>query len=207
MLSAEERTREKEKQFCHECGEPILAGEDHAVMEVYDSPWGPPRMISVHEDNADNPWKTCESRLTDTGWAAFRYFDCDCCGRRICRQSRNNGWHSHVRVYHGREICLRCFREIQLHEGVSRESFEAGRVEGMYHADGDLTASGFELVPGFFGYEIRDEETLRAYCNTALGLIGQGHVIVNEFDLMKAGDLEGFVTMWRKRRKGLNYEA
>ena len=161
MLSAEKRTTGKQERCCHECGGPIREGEDHAVMEVYDSPWGPPVEIAVHADNADNPWDTCESRLTDTEWAGFRYFDCDCCGRRICRQSRSNGWHSHVRVYRGREICLRCFRGIQLWEGASRESFESGRIEGMYYANGDLTTSGFEPVSGFFGYEIKDEDALK----------------------------------------------
>ena len=206
MLSAEERTTGKQERCCHECGGPIREGEDHAVMEVYDSPWGPPVEIAVHADNADNPWDTCESRLTDTGWAGFRYFDCDCCGRRICRQSRSNGWHSHVRVYRGREICLRCFQGIQLWEGASRESFESGRVEGMYYANGDLTASGFEPVSGFFGYEIGDEDKLKTYCAAALKLIERGHVIVNEFDLMKAGDREGFVTMWRRGGEGLGLE-
>ena len=205
MLSAEERTREHEKLVCRECGEAILAGEEHTVMEVFDSPWGPPLEIAVHADNADNPRDTCESRLTDTGWADFRYFDCDCCGRRICRQSRDNGWHSHVRLYSGREICLGCFRAIQLWEGASRESFERGRVEGMYYANGDLTAYGYEPVREFFGYELEDEETLNCYCRAAIGLMDRGYAVVNEFDLMQIGDRQGHVTMWVRRKGGAGH--
>jgi hypothetical protein len=51
MLSAEERTREKEKRCCYEFRELILKGENHVTMQVYDSPWESPKEITVHVDN------------------------------------------------------------------------------------------------------------------------------------------------------------
>jgi len=195
-----------ERRYCYECGELILKGDDHITLKVYDTPWGPPKEITVHTDNADNSWETCESRLSDTGWRDFRYFECDCCRRRVCRENQNNGWHSYVRIFKGKEICLRCYIELQLWEGASRESFEGGRVEGTYYPNGDLTAYGFELVPEFFGYHLKDTEALKKYCFTALNLISQGYVIVNEYDLTAIDGQEGFVTMWRRRVEGQSHE-
>jgi|GEM_PF-1859434 len=51
MLSAEERTKEKEKRCCYELRELILRSEDHFTMQVYDSLWRSPKEITVHVDN------------------------------------------------------------------------------------------------------------------------------------------------------------
>lgn len=205
MLSAEERTREHEKLICRECGEAILAGEEHTVMEVFDSPWGPPARIAVHADKADNPWETCESRLTDTEWAESRYFDCDCCGRRVIRRCPDDIRVSYARELRGREICLRCFRIIQVIDGVPEDTFREGRVEGAYFPNGELTAYGYETVPGFFGYRLDTDGAARRYCGAALRLIERGYVIVNEYELMATDGSDGFVTMWR-RKEGRGHE-
>jgi hypothetical protein len=104
-----------------------------------------------------------------------------------------------VREYRGKEICLRCYEELQFREGSSRQSFEDGRIEGMFHDNGVLTAHGFKLVPEFYGYHISDAATVSNYCGTALRLMEDGYIVVNEYDLMDISSGEGNITMWVKK--------
>jgi predicted RNA-binding Zn-ribbon protein involved in translation (DUF1610 family) len=205
-MSAENEKRTKQiKCHCHECGEPIRRGEDFTTREVYDSPFDEQsKTIHLHVDNQlrEDYGISCEQALYDEHWADFRYFDCPMCQRTIIRQCPSNGWHSYVRDYEDDQICLSCFEQIQLKAGASKESFEDGRIEGMFFNSNDLTTHGFEPVPGFHGYYIRTNEDVQNYCGTALRLIGKGCVIANEHERMAIGGLEGYVTMWAKSGKG-----
>jgi len=194
---------------CYECGEVIRGNKDYTTLEVYDSPFDEKsKTIHLHMENGirEDYGISCAQALYDEQWADFRYFDCFICHRTIISRCPSNGWHSYVREYEDMEICLSCFEKIQFEDGASQESFEDGRIEGMFFNTGDFAEQGFECVSGFHGYFIRTSEDTMNYCGTALRLIEEGYIIVNEYNRMAIGGLEGYVTMWRKRKEAENRE-
>jgi hypothetical protein len=189
---------------CWQCGEPIEINAPYTKIELYDSPYDSSgHEEAFHVENGEQDYDSCYDRLTDTGWADFRYFDCEICHRMICRQSPRNGWHTQVRLINdgASEICLRCYEEDILENGIDQESFEEGKISGLFLNDADLAEKGFERVEGFHYVHIQSKSSARLYCEKALKLIEDGFIVATNYERMAIGGLEGYVSMWVKKTR------
>jgi len=195
---------------CWGCDEPIEINAPYTKIELYDSPFDKSgHEEAFHVENGEQDYDSCYGRLTDTGYGDFRYFDCEMCHRMICRQSPRNGWNVQYRILDdGEEICLRCYEEIILREGHDRESFEDGKISGMFLNDEDLRAAEFERVRGFECFHVQDKLDAKRYCIEAMRLIDERFIVVTNYERMAIGGIEGYVSMWTKDAglKGQNYE-
>ncbi len=200
----------KVKRYCYECGEAIKRNEEYTTLEVFDSPFDEQsKTIHLHVDNniSQHYIISCEEVLYDTNWADFRYFDCPLCQRTIIRQCPTNGWHSYVRDYDDEEICLGCYERIIIKEGIARERFEAGKLDGMFFNEQDLVKAGYEMVADMENFFVRTEHDVERYCSEALKYIDAGYLVVTEYEHMAIGGLEGYQTMWIKRKDSHNFES
>ena len=192
---------------CHECGRKKFKYQMYEV-EVYDSPWDEvPKTIYVCKEMPE-PFKkyygmtyreSCEELLTDTSWAAFRYFTCDACQRMVISQCPSNGWHSYMRIVNECEqICLKCYEEDLYENGIPRESFEQNKIAGMFFNRGDLQEHGYEPVEGYQGFFVRGTEDAKKFCAKAIELIASGHKVAVDYERMAIGGLEGYVNLYTK---------
>lgn len=196
--------RNKQIETCEECDEPGLK-EEMIEVELYDSPYDVNGRIAyfhreIPEKFADDSmfkyYESCFDLLTDTGWADFRYFYCEDCQRYVCRQSPSNGWHGQVRIINDcEEICLKCYREMILEEGVDREQIEAGQFPGLFHPNAEEA-----------GYECIDENiyiSTQVHIDRAreriLKLMDEGYKIVIGYKSMAIGGLEGTISIHIKK--------
>ncbi len=165
--------------------------------EVYDSPF-------------DNEGKTiyfcseeCQERNEDSYYGSFSYKMCDGCYRLVCERNPRNGWHEHFRYLddEGVQYCLRCYEEHLFEHGVSRESFEAGKINGMFFNRGNPEAAdaGYEEVDGFRYFFISNQASVERYCQKGMSLIDEGYKIITGYENMGIGGSEGSVTMLAKK--------
>lgn len=200
----------KVKRYCYECSKAIKRNEEYTTMEVFDSPFDEQsKTIHLHVNNhmSKNYRIPCDEVLYDEHWASFRYFDCPLCQRTITRQCPTNGWHSYVRDYEDEEICLSCYEQIIIKDGIARESFEAGKLDGMFFNEKDLINAGYNMVPEMENFFVRTEYDVERYCSVALEYIDEGYLVVTEYEHMAIGGLEGYQTMWIKRKESGNFRA
>jgi len=130
----------------------------------------------------------------------FRYFYCEFCDRSICEQNPANGWHVQVRYLDaGTPICLKCYEEHILKNGIDRESFEDGTIAGMFLETSELETAGYKPVPEFIDKHIQRESDAESYCKKALELIDAGYTIVTDYERMAIGGIEGYVTMYARK--------
>lgn len=64
----------------------------------------------------------------------------DSCDREICEQNPSNGWHIQYRDYDGDRLCLRCYKDLILENGIDREKLEDGKIPGMSFDRGNSAA-------------------------------------------------------------------
>jgi hypothetical protein len=196
----------KIKLHCYECGEVIKKNEEYITLEVYDSPFDETsKTIHLHIENniSDHYRISCEEALYDEQWADFRYLDCPICKRTIVRQCPTNGWHSYVRDYDDEEICLSCYEQIIIKDGIARERFEAGKLDGMFFNEQDLKDAGYAMVADMENFYVRTNGDVEKYCSEALKYIDDGYLVVTEYEHMAIGGLEGYQTMWIKHKDSL----
>jgi hypothetical protein len=112
-----------------------------------------------------------------------------------------------VREYEDEEICLSCYEKIILEEGIARERFEAGRLDGMFFNEQDLEDAGYVMVEDMENFYIRTECDVERYCREALKYIDDGYIVVTEYEHMAIGGLEGYQTMWAKKKGSLESKA
>ena len=199
-------SKKQERVTCEECGLEGARGNMYK-LELYDTPWeDKPRIAYVHKklparlkrDDYLKYMESCEELVEDTGWADFRYFTCQVCYRQVCRQNPANGWHSQVRVVGDEELCLKCYEEHILDNGVEREEFEEGHLPGMFF-------SGDNHEPLDAGYEcIMDNVFIgdpKPVIAKALELIDRGHKVVIGYESMGIGGSEGAVSLFAKSIK------
>ncbi|MEI8172713.1 MAG: hypothetical protein WCH07_04415 [Deltaproteobacteria bacterium] len=184
---------------CRECYEPMNLNDPFVKVTLFDSPFNKEgHEEAFHVENGENGYDSCYDRLTDTGWADFRYFECPGCLRMVCRQNPRNGWHVQIREIGDEDFCLRCYEEEVFEKGIDRESFEDGKISGMFLNDSDLTAAGFVEVDGFMNVHITSKQAADYYCKEALRLIDEGFKVVTNYERMGIGGIEGYVSMWIK---------
>lgn len=189
---------------CVECEYPIVEGIDRfASVELYDSPWQEkPDCGYIH---VDDDWESdCSSRLYDNGWGDFRYFDCCECDRTVIQQSPRNGWHSFVREhpqFEEERICLKCFEDSVLEHGVPIESYMDRKIKGSFFVDSELEEAGWEKVDDFYHRHIVTDDDVNKYCKMAIDLNEQGYMVLNNYESLAIGGLEGYVTLYKKKKE------
>ena len=197
----------KKLHECHECGEKFKPGEtikSGAVqkLKIYDNPWATePSTVKVHTHNDDGRHGSCLDKLTDTSWADFRYFYCFACGRLIISQCPYNGWRSYIHEEHGEEICVACYQQETLTNGMAKDVLESGRVPGDFFEDDEIANHGWALVQGYDNIRIAGSGQAKAFCDTALSFIAKGMKVLINYESMGIGGGEGYVSLYQRLRE------
>jgi hypothetical protein len=192
---------------CHECHDTKDVRAMYA-LEVYDHPSDAlPKTIHVckratwTKKNARYSWlESCEELLTDSSWADFRYFTCDLCNRMICEQAPENGWHSQVRYLGDGDVavCLTCYQEMLLRDGIEREVFERRQLPGMFFSSVELS-DWTRIVDD---KHIRSKADAKDACAIAIDYIDRGYKVLVDYERMAIGGLEGYVSLYAKQKDG-----
>lgn len=200
----------KGKRVCEECNRTEPKG-GMTQIDIYDLPWhDKPRKAyfckQAPEGLAhDHGIKSCAEMLYNHGNGDFGYFECCECHRTICEQHPGNGWHVQYRTLDGddynpgeEKICLRCYEKKILEEGLPRQGFAAGHLEGMFFNRGnpELAEAGYrqELDNVFVSGTAKAHEI----CKQALDLIDTGNQVVIGYESMGIGGSEGYISMFSK---------
>jgi hypothetical protein len=130
----------------------------------------------------------------------FSYFFCDPCAREVCRQNPSNGWMVQYRLVDDEQICLSCYQDMILEDGVEREKLESGEIPGMFFSYGnpEPKLAGYEEVPGFSDYFVNDSRSVDRFTKKALELMDEGYNVVVGYERMAYGGGEGYVTLMVK---------
>jgi len=176
----------------------MLCGEKPAIRSqtryAYETPWDdePVAKYFCSDDCGD-------TYMYEEPWA---YFMCHSCDREICEQNPWNGWHIQYRMVDGEQICLKCYRERLLDEGLEfeRERLEDGEIPGMFFSYGNLEAkgAGYEGVPGFTDYHVDSQQRADAFRKKALELLDGGRKVIIGYERLAIGGGEGYVTLMAK---------
>ena len=187
---------------CDECNEPVRKGSKVCTeVEVYDRPFDDDtRTLILHFDPTYENYEVCSERIYDTSWSSFRYFNCEGCSRIVCEQNPSNGWHSQYRIVNEcYQVCLRCYEENLLANGVDRESIENGELGGMFFSYGnpEPQAEGYEPLGDRFVGRDSQAEAVRI---EILNLIDTGYQVVIGYESMAIGGVEGTISLHSKRK-------
>ena len=184
------------EEICDWCHEPFKNGDYRTIIEVYNSPWDVPVDMKVHVK--DDYKEDCSSLIFDSGYHDFSYFTCAECERNVIVRCPSNGWHTYYRLNDFDEmVCLKCYEENILKNGISREKFETNAISGMFFNDGELEEKGYSQHITRF---INSKSSAKDFCKEAIKKIDEGFLVVVEYDRMGIGGSEGTVTMWIKQK-------
>lgn len=197
---------------CAECGAFGRPGRRMIAFEVYDTPWETePRTRYACRTAGDFGLglgkRVCADLLTDTGWADFRYFECDGCGRMICEQNPHNGWHVQFRMIGADrdQVCLRCYQRRILAMGIDWTATTT--LPGMFFSGDNREPldAGFEEIEEsvFVGSQSAVDEVI-AKCRD---LQRDGHDAILGYERMGIGGGEGCVTIFARARRPANLYA
>lgn len=192
---------------CHECGTRRLKSNMYK-LELYNTPFDDtPYTAYVCKETPQTVKKglgrswmeSCEELLTDTSWADFRFFECADCRRTICEQNPRNGWHTQSRWIEDEQICLRCYEQHLLENGVSLESLENGTLPGMFLNDNELRDAGFVLM--LDNYKVSGKKNAEIVCNRGIQWIKEGKIVIVNYERMSIIGDEGYISLWTKTKK------
>lgn len=188
-----------EKGTCHECGEAFTEQDAFVELEIFDNPFEKiPSIVRVHSDNDEDGYGTCLDKLEDTSWADFRYFTCAACGRMIIRQCPDNGWRSYVKIVDDEEICVACYQDNVLQNGVDVEKLREGRIPGDFFGRDDILEHGWSPVEEYQGYFIRGDSRKKEFCGAAIALADAGKKVMIDYDNLAIDGSEGYVSLYSK---------
>jgi hypothetical protein len=161
---------------------------------VYDTPW-----------DIEGEYKYfCSEECQDAylHWPDYAYFICDVCEREICEQNPSNGYMTQYRMYNSdyEKICLRCYEEDVLLNGIDREKFETGSIPGMFFSgdNHELVDAGY-IEEGVYGIDgLRDAKRL---CDKALALIDKNNLVVVGYERLSIMGDQGTISLWYKPGK------
>ena len=115
----------------------------------------------------------------------------------VCEQNPSNGWHVQYRIENECEqVCLKCYQDEILENGISRESVENGELSGMF-LDRDCL-DGWDKVLDYI--RITDSETKQEVLDDILAWMDDDYKVVIDYDRMAIGGLEGYISVYRKKR-------
>jgi hypothetical protein len=196
----------QEKVRCDECDEEGAIGNMYKV-ELWDRPFDEsPRIAYFHKKipaklKGESPYKwheSCDELIYERG--DFNYFVCTGCERIVCEQNPSNGWQVQYRTIGGKQFCLKCYREEILENGVGREGFEEGHLEGMFFNSGnpEPLEAGYVVDERVHNKRVVDGKEV---CKIALDYIDNGQKVIIGYESMAIGGLEGYVTLFHKEAK------
>lgn len=180
-------------ELCMLCGKkPALKSQ---TRHAYETPWdAEPAIKYFCSDDCGDTY------MYEEPWA---YFWCNGCDREISEQHPQNGWHIQYRTVDDEQICLKCYRERLLDEGLEfeREKLEDGQLPGMFFSYGNLEAkeAGYEEVPGFTDYHVNSGERAETFRKKALELMDEGKKVIIGYERLGIGGGEGYVTLMAKK--------
>jgi endogenous inhibitor of DNA gyrase (YacG/DUF329 family) len=159
---------------------------------VYETPWD--------GEETEKPFCSEECAEIYLYEGDFSYFWCEPCGREIREQHPQNGWHIQHRAYHHEQVCLRCYQDLILENGVERQKLEAGKIPGMFFSYGNSEPkeTGYKEVSGFTNYFVNTQERIDEFTKKALELMNAGKKVVIGYEQMAYGGSEGYVTLMMK---------
>ena len=202
-------TKIQERVKCDECNEEGAIGSMYKV-ELYDHPFDTvPRIAHFHKKipakfKNDSNYKyneSCYDLLFQHG--DFNYFTCIGCERIVCEQNPSNGWHIQYRTVGGELMCLRCYEQMILDDGVGREGFEEGHLEGMFFSgdNHEPLDAGYIIDERVNNKRVGGNETAKEICVMALAYIDAGEKVIIGYESMAIGGIEGYVTLFHKEGK------
>jgi hypothetical protein len=175
--------------------------------EYYDHPFDDePSIVYFHKrvpakfkgDESFKHGETCEDLVTHGG--DFSYFLCERCNRMVCQQNPSNGWHVQYREVWGEQMCLKCYEKMILEEGIGREGFEEGHLEGMFFNNGnpEPLEAGYIVDERVNNTKVAGGAKVKEICAIALAHIDAGHKVVIGYESMAIGGIEGYITLFYK---------
>ena len=131
------------------------------------------------------------------------YFMCGKCDREVCEDNPKNYWHIQYRDYDGQMVCLKCYEDLILENGVEADKLAAGKIPGMFFSYGNLEPlkAGYKEVEGFGDFFISNQEKADLFRKKALELMDQGKLVVIGYERMAIGGGEGYVTLMVKDKE------
>jgi hypothetical protein len=159
---------------------------------AFETPWDeePVTKLFCSDDCGD-------TYMYEEPWA---YFMCSRCDREISEQNPQNGWHVQYRDYDGTMVCLKCYEDVILENGVERDKLESGKIPGMFFSYGNLEPlkAGYREVEGFKDFFVATNYDADRFRKKALELMDQGKRVVIGYERMAIGGGEGYVTLMEK---------
>jgi len=177
-------------EYCYSCSDRLARRS--LTRYVYETPWDDQEVEKLFCSD------DCEYNYLYGG--DFSYFICGKCEREICGQNPRNGWHIQYRDYDDETVCLKCYEDLILTNGVEREKLENGKIPGMFFSYGNLEPkqAGYREVLGFTNFFISNSEQTERFRKKALELMDKGRKVVIGYERMAIGGGEGYVTMFEK---------
>ena len=203
----------QERVECYGCNLEGAVGQMYR-LELYDHPFDTePKIRYVHKKvptaiKKGDSWmarhESCEEFITESG--DFDYFTCDGCYRMVCRQNPSNGWHTQYRDHFGDQLCLKCYEEMILENGMDREGFEENTLGGMFFSgdNHEPLDAGYLVDERVYNKLIRGGSDAKEVCKIALDYIDKGGKVIIGYESMAIGGSEGYVTLFYKLNDSVN---
>jgi len=197
-----------EQKTCYGCG--LEGNEDEMLtLTLFDHPFDEegkvryfhkelPEEIKNSKDNWGRHYEACDEIVTSSG--DFDYFTCDVCHRMVCEQNPSNGWMTQYREHFGDQICLKCYEEMILENGVDRKHFEEGKLEGMFFSGNNHEPldAGYLIDERVHNVRVAGSDKAKEICKIALDYIDKGGKVIIGYESMAIGGIEGYVTLFYK---------
>jgi len=197
-----------EQKTCYGCG--LEGNEDEMfTLTLFDHPFDEegkvryfhkelPEEIKNSKDDWRRHYEACDEFITSSG--DFDYFTCDICHRMVCEQNPSNGWMTQYREHFGDQICLKCYEEMILENGVDREHFEEGKLEGMFFSGNNHEPldAGYSIDERVYNVRVAGSTKAKEICKIALDYIDRGGKVIIGYESMAIGGIEGYVTLFYK---------
>lgn len=95
-------------------------------------------------------------------------------------------------------MCLSCYQEFILENGIPKNKFQEGTVPGMFFNSGNPEPKkiGYEEVPEWKNVKVTSASEIN---NKALELIGKGYKVIVGYERLSIIGGEGYVTLMAKK--------
>ena len=161
---------------------------------------GKPKYLEVYHSAFDETGtevdicKTCYEEY----YEPEGFFLCDWCQRIV---AESYGPNNHYRHVEDEIVCLKCYEKDILKNGLPIESFEEGKLQGMFFSSGnsELKEAGWKEVDEFDNYFISSPMSIQLYCEKAVQLIKEGWMVITGYESLSIVGDEGYVTMFKKK--------
>lgn len=177
--------RVKLNENCGECDKSYA--DPYIISEWFGSPW----------DIEGTIYHFCDAECRENFECCSDTFYCERCDRNI---ATSRGHLSHVRtIDECEQICLQCYQEEILENGVDVELIQEGKLPGMFfnHGNAEVTDAGWETHKYNFFVHFGQREELM---NELLELSEKYKLIIAYEHLSIMGD-EGWISIYKKERE------